>query len=169
METAFTGLIVITLLLVAVLTVSQSFLATQNGVLTSWQHMEDRLGERARTDLSPVRSETSADGSTVDLTVRNDGDTKLSDFDRWDVIVQYHDAGGGFIQQWLAYSEFGSPNKWTIDFSKGTTETYEPRILNPGEEMVIELALEPVVAMTTTNRITIATPNGVNTSAVFTH
>ena len=167
MESALTGLIVIAILLLAVLTIGQTYLATQNTILESWRGMEERLGDRARTDLSPVSSEISGGGGTVTLTLQNDGDTKLADFDRWDVIVQYHQAGGGFAQQWLPYDELGSDNSWLVSYSEGTMDTFEPRILNPGEQMVIQISLNPGVAAATTNLVTIATPNGITVSMVF--
>jgi len=168
METALTGLIVITLLLLAVLTIGQTYLATQNTMVESWRGMEERLGDRARTDLSPVSSETSVGGGTVVLTLQNDGDTKLADFDRWDVIVQYHETEGGYAQEWLPFDELGTDNSWLVSYSEGTMDAFEPRILNPGEQMVIEITLNPTVAMTTTNRVTVAAPNGISASTVFT-
>ena len=168
METALTGLIVITLLLLAVLTIGQTYLATQNAILESWRGMEERLGDRARTDLSLVSSETSVGGGIVRLTLRNDGNTKLADFDRWDVIVQYNQTGGGFAQQWLPYDELGTDNSWLVSYSEGTMDVFEPRILNSGEQMVIEITLNPTVAMTTTNWVTVAAPNGISASTVFT-
>jgi archaellum component FlaF (FlaF/FlaG flagellin family) len=168
MENALTGLIVTTILLLVVLTMGQTYLATQSAILESWREMEERLGERARTDLSVVSTETSVGGSSVDVTLQNDGDTKLADFERWDVIVQYHEVGGGYLQRWLPYDELGSDNSWLVNFSAGSMGSVEPRILNPGEQMVIQITLDPAVAMTTTNWVTVATPNGISASAVFT-
>jgi len=168
METAFTGLIVIAILLLAVLTIGQTYLATQNTILESWRETEERLGDRARSNLSAVRADTSVGGTIAEVTLRNDGSTKLADFERWDVIVQYHQAGGGFAQEWLPYDELGTDNSWLVSYSEGTMDTFEPRILNPGEQMVIQISLDPAVAMTTTNLVTIATPNGISASVVFT-
>jgi hypothetical protein len=168
MENALPGLIVITILLLAVLTLGQASLATQGAVLESWRGMEERLEDRARTNLSSVYAETSVGGTTVEVALRNDGNTKLADFERWDVIVQYHQSGGGYAQEWLQYAELGGTNKWMVNFLEGTIGTFEPRILNPGEQMVIQISLDPAVAMTTTNLVTIATPNGISASAVFT-
>jgi hypothetical protein len=48
-----------------------------------------------------------------------------------------------------------------------TAEAFEPGILNPDEEMVIQARVLPSVAMTTTNRITINTLNGISDSSHF--
>ncbi len=168
MENAITGLIVVTLLLLAVFTIGQTYLTTQGAVLESWRGMEERLGERFRTNLSPVRAEVLVGGHFVELTLQNDGDTKLADFERWDVIVQYHEDGGMYIQRWLPYDDLGGDNSWLVDFSEGSMDVIEPRILNPGEQMVVRIALNPPVATGTTNWVTIAAPNGVSTAAAFT-
>jgi hypothetical protein len=168
METAITGLIVITVLLLAILTLSHSFLSSQDAILGSWQEMEERMGERARTDISPLGATTNPVGDVVEVTLKNEGDTKLADFDRWDVILQY---GSGSVQ-WYPYG--AGRNKWGesiyLDASEGTEEIFDPDILNPGEEIVIQvwLPLTDTVPVGT-HLATIATPNGISASTVFTH
>ena len=54
-----------------------------------------------------------------------------------------------------------------LDAATLTPEVFEPGILNPDEEMVIQAQLSPSVAMTTTNRITISSHNGINDSTYF--
>ena len=139
METAITGLIVITVLLLAILNLSHSFLSSQDAVLESWREMEERLGERARTDISPLEATTKPGGATVEVILRNEGDTKLADFDQWDVILQY--ASGDV--QWYPYG--AGRSKWGksiyLDYSEGTGESFDKKILNPGEEIVIQVWL----------------------------
>ncbi len=168
METAITGLIVITVLLLAILNLSHSFLSSQDAVLESWREMEERLGERARTDISPLEATTNPLGDTVEVTLKNEGDTKLADFDQWDVILQYE---SGDVQ-WYPYG--AGDNTWGkkgiyLDYSEGTGEVFDLNILNPGEEMVIWVSVSPAVGSPTTNLATIATPNGISASTVFTH
>lgn len=167
MENALTGLIVITLLLLVAFTIGQAYLTTQSAILESWQGMEERMGDRFRTKLSPLQAEVSVGGYSVEVTLQNDGNTKLADFERWDVIVQYHEVGGGYIQRWLPYDELGGDNSWLVDFSAGSMNTIEPRILNPGEQMIIRITLNPAVAMGTANWITAAAPNGISASIAF--
>jgi len=173
METALTGLIVIAILVLAILTIAHSYLSAQDALLESWQEMEARLGEQTRTDLSPIGAETKGGGAIVEVTLQNAGNTKLADFDRWDVIVEYDDAISDHIIEWLPYEELGG-SRWTVkgiylDASEGTAEAFEPGILNPGEEIVVQMWLTPTVGMTTTNLATIVTPNGVTASTVFTY
>lgn len=171
MDTALTGLIIIMVLLLAVLILSYSFLSVQQAVVESWQEMEERMEDRVRTDLSPVGAETSIGGSYVDVTLGNEGDTKLADFDQWDVIVQYDGTDGRNHIEWLPYD--GSGNKWTkvgiyLDASTSTPEVFDIDILNPGEEIVIQMWLSPTVKLSSTNLATVAVPNGITVSTVFT-
>jgi hypothetical protein len=172
METTITGLIVITVLLLAILTLSYSFLSSQDAILESWREMEQRLGERARTNLSPLGATTDPLlGNTVEVTLRNEGSTKLADFDQWDVILQYIDSGFGDHTKWYPFG--AGSNTWGVeglylDASEGTEEVFDPDILNPGEEMVIQIWVSPPVGSPTTNLATVATPNGISASTAFT-
>jgi hypothetical protein len=166
METAIPAIIIIGLLVLATLTLTEQSLSSQDAVSKSWREMQERLEERASTDLSPVEAQTINAGATVELTLRNDGDTKLTDFDRWDVILQYGSGSGN--AEWYPYGS-GS-NEWDVqgiylDASKSTPEAFDPDILNPGEEMVIWVWVSPPVG---THWATVATPNGITASTVFT-
>jgi len=170
METIITGLIIASLLLLVGLTLAEAFLSSQDAILESWREMEERLGERARTDLSPGGAQTISSGSVVEVTLRNEGDTKLADFDQWDVILQYYDSGGHYYTEWYP---FGSgQNEWDVwdIFLEAPTvhEVFDVDILNPGEEVVIWVSVLPQVGAGTTNLATIATPNGITASTVFT-
>jgi len=173
METVITGLIVITVLLLAILTLSHSFLSSQDAILESWRGMEERVGERARTDISPLEATTDPVlGNTVEVILRNEGDTKLADFDQWDVILQYIDGDSDDHTEWYPYG--AGANTWGVegiylDASGGTGEIFDPDILNPEEEIVIQIWVSPTVGSPTTNLATIATPNGISASTFFTH
>lgn len=165
------AVLVIALLLLTVLTLSEQFLSSHEAVAESWREMQERVGERARTDLSSVEAQTISSGAVVEITLRNDGDTKLADFDRWDVILQYRDVFLVSHTEWYPYGLW--ENEWKVegiylDASEGTGEAFEPDILNPGEEMVIWVWVDPDVGLGTTNLATIATYNGITVSTIFT-
>ena len=166
METAIPAIIIIGLLMLATLTLAEQSLSSQDAVSKSWREMQERLEERTRTDLSPIAAQTINAGATVELTLRNDGDTKLADFDQWDVILQYGSGSGN--AEWYAYGS-GS-DEWDVegiylDASQSTPEAFDPDILNPGEEMVIWVWVSPPVG---THLVIVAAPNGVTASTVFT-
>jgi hypothetical protein len=157
-ETVVASLIVITMLLFGMLTISHNHLSAQDEVLQSWREMEEQLGERARTDVSPTGAAT--DGNTVMLTLENAGDTKLADFDQWDVILQYDGIDAQEHIEWCGYSG-GGGCRWM----KVISEDLEPGIFNPDEELVA--TIWPTVEITPTGRVIIVTPNGISALKVF--
>ncbi len=84
-------LILITLLLLAVLTVAHSYLSSQDALISAWHEMEGRMTDRISTDISLIYADTENAGSVVALTVKNEGETKLADFDRG-VSISHKDA-----------------------------------------------------------------------------
>lgn len=177
MESALSAIIIFTVGLFAALTISHTYLETQDALWTAGQARQEDILERERTDLEIIKAETQASGSILRVQVRNSGQVKLADFDRWDVVVQYYtdppieEAPNIYKVEWLPYTA-GSPNdlEWTVsgiyvDAASMMPEVFEPGILNPDEEMIIQARVAPAVAMTTTNLITINTLNGISASA----
>ena len=52
-------------------------------------------------------------------------------------------------------------------FFQGSSEIYEPNILNPGETMRIVINLSPAATENTTNLATVVTPNGAKSQKTF--
>ena len=132
-----------------------------------------RVEERSRTRIVPVAARLLNGDDTVEITVRNDGNEKLADFARWDVVLQYDAATGG-LARWYPYVEAVEPgsNQWTVaglylDAANAIPEALEPGILNPGEEMVIRVRISPPASDGTTCIGTVATPNGMSTTMAF--
>jgi hypothetical protein len=143
-------------------------------VSESWKEMEERAGEIARTKIAPLTAETQSNGTIVEIAVRNEGQTDLGSFPRWDIIVQYYGDNSTYHIQHLSYTPDAAPddNEWTVegiylDAQTSDPEIFEPAILNPEEEMVIRMKVDPPVGGNTTNLATIATPNGVDGSIMF--
>lgn len=161
-------------MLVGILLLAQSSFSSIDAVSSSWKEMGERAGEIRRTELSVVNATTQDGGALVDITLGNEGQKALDSYALWDVIMQYYDGGGSYHIQWLPYIE-GAPgnNEWTVegiylDASGGTPEVFEPGMLNPGEEMVVRIRLEPSVGSNTTNWAVISTFNGIVTWATVT-
>jgi hypothetical protein len=179
MESAISAIIIFTLGLFAALTISHTYLDTQNSLWNSQQTRDQVTMERDHTGIEIIGTEMQAAGSIVRVKVRNSGQVKLADFDRWDVVVQYYSPplieGDPNIYkvEWLPYTAAAPGNmQWTVsgiyvDADSMTPEAFEPGILNPDEEMVIQAKLSPTVAMTTTNLIMVDTQNGISASAHF--
>ena len=169
METVIPALIVITLLLLAGFMISEQALSAQESVAMSWLEMQERVEERARTNISAgdTISETDLVWTIITITLSNDGDTKLANFEQWDVIVEYDSTGSGdYVVEWLSHEEdepLGN-NEWRV--FEILPDDFDPDILNPEEEMVIKLRVSPKI--NGAGRAIIATPNGVTVSTVFT-
>ncbi|MBM3131902.1 MAG: hypothetical protein FJZ95_02565 [Chloroflexi bacterium] len=173
MENVLVAIFCIALILFAGLTISQLSLSTTDTVATAWKQMEETSAEISRTNISSLGAQTS-DGITIDMTLENAGETKLEDFEKWDVILQYHDVSQNYLVKRLTYNS-GTPanNEWTVEgiylnAGSSTAEVFDPGIFNPDEEMKIRMVVSPAVGTPNANLATVATQNGVSASAIFT-
>ena len=173
MDSLFTTLICVALIILAVLSLSQSVLSSVDAVSMSWREMQEVTEERARTELSLVETTTESAGAIAKITLENGGSEKLDSFDRWDVMIQYYDSSGDYHIRRLPYTSDADPgaNQWTVQgiYLNATTdpELFEPDILNPGEEVVLKARLSPSVVVTQTMMV-VATANGISATAIFT-
>ena len=151
MESAIPALIILTLLILLSLTLAEQILLSHQVAAESWLVMEERQLDRSQTRIS-VTDATAPSGAQVRVLVRNDGQTKLADFDEWDVILRADNTA-----EWYAY-----PTDWTVEIDEGI----ELDILNPGETMTVTLYPDSVGS---DNLVVLTTPNGVSASQVFTH
>lgn len=173
MESVLTAVIIITLLLFAVLTLSEAFLNAQETIHVSWQEMESRVSDQGKTVLLPLDAQILSTGEVVEVTLSNSGAVRLADFDRWDAIIQYYDVSGAYHVNWLNYLESGEPvtNQWTVkgiywDAQAGSPEIYEQGVFNPDEQVVLRMRVSPAMDEDTTAMITFSAENGVGVSAL---
>jgi len=168
METVISTVIMIALLLMLILGLSQNIFSSQALLSESSQQLQVRLQDQSRTVLAPAGATTSPTGNSVTLIFQNTGTTKLTDFQNWDVLLQYTDGVGSAHVQWYPY-----PSQWVAQIyqtvSPPVLEVVEPGILDPGEYLAVAVSVSPTVGTGTTNLATIAAPNGVTATTVFTH
>ncbi|MDP2917647.1 MAG: hypothetical protein Q8O16_06940 [Dehalococcoidia bacterium] len=172
METAIVSIICVALIVVGGMTMSQSFLSSVDSTAVGLSNVSQIDEKILRTNIS-VLGTSQPSSARVELSLRNSGQIKLNDFDKWDFIIQYTDGGGNYFVKWLPYTT-GSPadNQWGVkgiymDASGGDAEVFEPGILNPGEEIILRARVNPSVGEGTTNMVTVSTPSGVTASALF--
>lgn len=170
METAIVSLICIALVVVGGMTMSQGFLTSADTTSVALEELGTRDEEIMRTELSPQTANTTGGGTTLAVRLENTGQTKLADFSKWDVIVQYYDADTNYYTVWLPYNS-GTPgdNEWTVEgiYLNEAAEAFEPDILNPGETLELEAKLDPPVGAGTTNLVVTSTPNGIPALIAF--
>lgn len=172
METAVISIVMIGLLVFGAMTLSQGFLSSLDKTSQAWDEMGKNSENTMRTVLSTISAaQTAAD--TLEFTVKNDGETKVAEYAKWDFIVEYYDGSGGYHVQWLPYASAApAANQWTnkgiyLDAGAETPEVFDPGILNPREEIVLEAKLDPPAGAGTTNRAVVSTPNGVRAATTF--
>jgi hypothetical protein len=165
MENAIPTLVIGALLLVASALVTHSNMQAQAQLSQSFRDMQQRFGEKTQTELKISNATMQPDLQTLDLSVLNDGQTRLSDYAKMDLIVIY-DTASGRETKWLPFSTTTASDTWSL--SSITNDSFEPGLLNPGEtaQIVVDLA-EPAIAGQS-NRIVIVSDSGAATSAPFT-
>jgi archaeal flagellar protein FlaF len=168
MENALVTIIIVAVLTFATATLSKAAIGSVDDLGQSWKAMEMVSGDRARTQVTVTDAETDVTGSNVYISLRNDGQSRVLDFSRMDVILQYFSPGGVYNTAWIPYTDGAlANNEWTV--MSISPDVFEPGILNPGEELTIQAKLSPTVGTGTTNWATVATPNGISLTAYFVH
>ena len=169
MENVLAAVIIIFLLLFGGLTMSSAFISAQETIITAAQVVTDRANDIAGTDIKAVSLQVIDSGSAIEVIVRNEGDRKLADFDKWDLFTEYYDSAATptYHAERLPYDATGTViNAWSLDgiyldAETGIGESYEADILNPGEEAVLHLRVSPEIGVGQSAQVTVATQNGV--------
>lgn len=173
MEAAIVSLVPLAMTLTGMVMLAQGGLSSMDLVSTSWREMGAKAEVIASTRVS--QEEVDVRGSqTVRITLRNEGPTASADFAQWDVIVQYYPASGTpYLVRWLPYSPGAlSDNQWRVvgiymDAAGGLPEVLGPGILDPCEEILLELKLKPAIGPHTTNWVTIGPSRAIPLSVHF--
>lgn len=167
MENVLTAFIIFTIFMFALMTFFQGYVSSQDLLHVSWQAMEERMGERARTDISLSAGQVQSSGTVIETMVYNQGNSTFGDFEDWDVIVQHYSASGNYMIDWLEYVEAEPAHgEWTVagiylDGAASQSEVFEPGVLNSGEYLLVRAKVAPPVGPNTTNMIAVSTSNGV--------
>lgn len=169
MDTAIISLLCIALVVFGGMTMAQGFITSVDASTSGLEEIGQRDEQILRTELTPLDAAMGSN-DTLELIVENTGQTKLSDFDQWDIIVQYYDGASAYHIKWLPYAD-GSPGngEWGVSWIRvnGSAELFEQGILNPGEQIMLTIKLDPAVGPGTTNLAVVSTPSGITASIYF--
>lgn len=176
MENVLSAIVVVFVIMFAVLTLSQAFVEAQDELGTTLMEMDARLDENAQALLLPVDAWLTEDKSVAALVFRNSGAARLTDFDRWDLMVEYYDSQEtpGLHIAWLPYSAaVPFDGEWTVgglylNAAEARAEAIEPGILNPGEEILLLARLSPQIGIGRTLQVSLATGSGTTASLQYT-
>jgi hypothetical protein len=169
METIIVSLVCIALIVFGGMTMSQGFMTSVDTSTSGLGEIGQRDETIIRTLLTPV-STNLASADTLEIILENNGQTRLADFDKWDVIVHYYDNIGDYYIDWLPYTDTTlNNNEWEIAWIRlnGGAEVFEPNVLNPGEQVMIRGKLDPQPGAGTTNMVVVSTPSGITALTYF--
>src|SRR5688572_31045792 len=166
METAIPALVIGALMLIASAFITHGNLKSYDQLGESLRQMEQRLSERSQSQLTVVDASLDGGLDTLSVSLRNDGQTRLSTFERMDLIVVY-ETGSGEVRKWLPFEAVAlSADAWTVDSIDD--DAFEPGLVNPGETAQLTVELAEPAAAGSTHRIVIVSEAGAVASAPFT-
>ena len=99
MENLAISIVCIALLIIGAVSISMSALNAINSVADALRLEETVANDIRNSSISCVSSTTIGSGANVIVDIDNTGNTKLSNYGSWDVIVRYQDGG----TQWIPY------------------------------------------------------------------
>ena len=174
MSAAIGSLASFTVMITVIVTLLNSVFDSGAEVTEAW--LDDAKNEQSAsfTHVVAISATVSGDAqrTVVDVTLKNRGDEIYARFKKWDVNVEYVDASGDLVTNWLPYSEEAADDAWTIkgiylDAAKETSEVVGPGVLNADEEMVVRVRVSPPANDGSTGRVVFTPPEGSPASVLF--
>jgi len=167
MENAIPALVVAAVIVFGGVILADATRGSLQTVDESWRDIEAISEERLGTDLTVVSTQVTDGGATVTAVIRNEGRTSIAEPSHMDLIINYDGTDDQRYVVWLPYTETSPPgdNQWTVDSISG--DYRNPGILDTGEEMTIELRLNPPTGDGPDRWLVLATETGVAYSIYF--
>ena len=105
METLIISIVCIALLIFGGMAMANGFMTSVDTGASGLQQISSSVDTMVRSELTPVSTNITADagGDPLEIVLENTGQTKMADYDKWDVIVQYYDNTGAYHVEWLPY------------------------------------------------------------------
>lgn len=168
MESVLVFLISIALIIVSTVTMTMNTLQATAKLSSAWKALEQQASNIQRTmivSLPPGNYQ----GGIMEVTVKNEGQTNISDFAHWDVIVEGQDGNSHY----LTYSTGYPPgvDQWAVKgiyISDNVPEEFDLNILNPGEQVVIGINPGGLIDIGQTIKLTLSTADGITSQCYIT-
>lgn len=166
MENAIPAVVIAGILITAAALLGHATNSSVDNVGDAWRDMEAVSELRLGTDLSVVSADLDTDNNTVTVVIANQGSTPINDFSLMDVIANYDGASGRY-SVWLPYSDLvlQPANTWTV--TAITNDIKDPGIVNTGEEMTIDVELDPEVSGASNRWLSVAAASGATYTVYF--
>lgn len=166
MENGIPALLIAAILMLSTVFMARGGFVGMDAVGQQLKQSETAIGAQNRTAVEATGSSIDPTGANITITMLNDGQTDLSQYDKMDVVLQYFDENGVRYDKWIPYTSGAlAADTWTT--GTFTNDAFEPGILNPGESVEINIRVNPPVGTGTTNRAVIGTENGVTMQTLF--
>ncbi len=171
MHVILVSLIIVILGMLTVTPLLDLYFTSQRETVEGWASMSSRAEQRAATDIQVTSVHGQEDN--VHLVLRNTGSTKHADFESWDVIVSYYGPTGNYVLAWIPPERLAQGGRWWrirgiyLDADQGIKEAFDRGVLNPGEELAIDIKLAQPIMPGTMASITASTAEGVQVWAAF--
>jgi len=167
MEHAIPALVIAAIIVVGGVILADVTRGSLETVDESWRDIEAISEERLGTELTVVSTNVTDGGATVAAVIRNEGRTSITEPARMDLIINYNGTDDERHVVWLPYTETTPPgdNEWTVDSISG--DYRNPGMLDTGEEMTVEIRLNPATQDGPDRWLVLATETGVAYSIYF--
>jgi archaellum component FlaF (FlaF/FlaG flagellin family) len=167
MEHAIPALVIAALIVVCGVTLAAVTNNSIDNVGQSWRDMEALSEERLGTDLTVVSTEVTGAGADLTVVLGNEGRTAIQEPPLMDLIINYEGTDDERYIVWLPYTDSNPPgnNQWTVDSISG--DYRNPGIFDGGEEMTIDIRLNPAIKDGPNRWLVLATEAGITYSIYF--
>ena len=166
MEHTIPALVIAAILIVGGVVIADVTNSSVDSVNQSWRQMEALSEERLGTVLSVVSTSVTNGGADITIVLSNEGRTTLRDPSLMDVIVNYEGTDNQRYARWIPYTSGPlQDNTWTVT---GISNDFRnPSDFDPGEEMTIQIRINPATTSNPERWVVIATETGVTYSIYF--
>ena len=167
MEHAIPALVIAAIIVVGGVVLADATRGSLETVDESWRDIEAISEERLGTELTVVSTDVTDGGATVTLVLGNEGRTAIAEPSYMDLIINYDGTDTERYVVWLPYTESSPPgdNEWTVDSISG--DYRNPGMFDPGEEMTIQIHLNPATDAGPDRWLVLATETGVSYNIYF--
>ena len=167
MESIITSMLAIALLIFGAVTTYNATSANVTQAADSVKEVNIQSLERLQTQISLGSIAIDSDGLGFQASVLNNGQETITAFSRMDLIVDYFDGTGARVMRSLSYQTGpASPGEWMV--LAITDDRFNPRLLDPGESLVVVGKLTQAIGIGQPIRIVVSSPNGASASAAVT-
>lgn len=163
--TVIASMLSVAILLLAFYVCSSGGFYMADVLANSVMEMQENENEIMKTEIEITN--ISANEAGIFVSLNNTGSTKVGDYDYMDVIVKYSNTSGIAKTIWVPYQGDSDAleDKWTV--GNISPDLVNPGILDPDEEMKLQIILDDSLKNGSKNWIMVATPNGERTSIYF--